>query len=296
MAALINRLLTAFGIGSIALSTLANPAFAGDPFRSQNPKNIGDQTEAAFKALFKEGNYPKAKTLVAQAAAKESDEPLLHVLEAALAFNEDNLNLFADAASKTSKTANKLMASDELRGNLYLAVGHFLEGAVIVKRDGLVRGAVGALGKIQEAFSKLDAAEKIDPQDPELNLIKGNIDLTLAVSIQLPLSDSTKAIQRLEGSAAPRYIADRSLAWGYRDLKEPNKAMAAVDRALALSAGNPELQYLKAQILVKQKDDKTAVTWFEKALTKRDQLPSKLVAQIERERNGAQARAGVALN
>ncbi len=186
--------------------------------------------------------------------------------------------------------ADKLMARDALRGNLSRPSATS-QGAVIVKRDGLVRGAVGALSKIQDAFSRLDAAEKIDPQDPEFNLIKGNIDLMLAVNIQLPLSDSAKAIERLEASASPRYIADRSLAWGYRDMKEPDKAMMAVDRALQLSAENPELKYLKAQILVKKQDDRAAVEWFDKALTKRDQLPSKLAAQIEQERNRAEARA-----
>lgn len=290
MAAFVKRLLTTFGISTVVLGTFINPAFAGDPFRSQNPKDIGDQTEAAFKALFKEGDYPKAKALLSQAVVQESDEPLVHVLQAAVAFNDEDLDRFKAAATATRETANQLMARDELRGNLYLAVGDFLEGAVIVKRDGLVRGAVGALSKIQDAFSRLDAAEKIDPQDPEFNLIKGNIDLMLAVNIQLPLSDSSKAIERLEASASPRYIADRSLAWGYRDMKQPDKAMMAVDRALQLSAENPELQYLKAQILVKQQNDQAALEWFDKALTKRDQLPAKLVAQIEQERRRTAAR------
>jgi tetratricopeptide (TPR) repeat protein len=158
-----------------------------------------------------------------------------------------------------------------------------------------VRGAVGALSKVQEAFKNLDAAEKIDAQDPELNLIKGNIDLMLAVNVKMPLSDSDKAIARLQGIAAPRYIADRSLAWGFRDLKKLDQALSAIDSALKLSPNNPELQYLKAQIFVhKDNDDKSALPWFDKALAQKNQLPAKLVEQITRERTRAQERIAAA--
>ncbi|MBE9030268.1 hypothetical protein IQ266_11050 [filamentous cyanobacterium LEGE 11480] len=302
MAGFATRLLTTFGISAIALSSLANPAFAGDPFRANNPKPIGDQTEAAFKALFQDGDYNKAKDLVKKAESQEADEPLLHALKASLAFNDGDAATFSTAATTTRETADKLMAKDKLRGNLYLAVGNFLEGAAIVKKDGIVRGAVSALGKVQAAFKNLDAAEKIDAQDPELNLIKGNIDLMLAVNVKLPLSDSGKAIKRLEGAAAPRYIADRSLAWGYRDLKDLDKAMGFVDKALQQNADNPDFQYLKAQIFVqrgqvakKAKNFKlaateyqTAMDWFAKALEQREQLPEALANQIYRESRGAE--------
>lgn len=302
MAALVTRILTTFGVGAIALGGMANPAFAGDPFRSNNPKDIGDKTEAAFKALFQEGNYTKAKELVGKAESSEKDEPLLHALKAALAFNDNELSTFQTAATTTRETAEELMQKDKLRGNLYLAVGNFLEGAAIVKRDGLVRGTVGALGKVQAAFRNLDAAEKIDAADPELNLIKGNIDLMLAVNVKLPLSNSDKAIERLTGTASPRYIADRSLAWGYRDLKDLDKAMSYVDKALETGKGNPDLQYLKGQIFVqrgkvakKNQDYKTAVKeyqaamdWFAKALDQKKQLPTVLAGQIQRESRGAE--------
>jgi tetratricopeptide (TPR) repeat protein len=294
MAAFSTRLMITLGVSAIGLSAIPNPAFAGDPFRSTSPKAIGNQTEAAFKALFQDGNYTKAKDLVKQAEAKEANEPLVYALKAVLAFNDDDAATFSSSATATREKANQLLSSDPMRGNLYLAVGNFLEGAAIVKKDGLARGAVGALGKVQEAFKTLDAAEKIDAQDPELNLIKGNIDLMLAVNVKMPLSDSDKAIARLTGSAAPRYIADRSLAWGYRDLKQPDKALSAIDSALKLGANNPELQYLKAQIFVRKQDDKTSLTWFDKALAQRRQLPNKLVEQISRERTRAQERIAAA--
>ncbi|WP_416676306.1 hypothetical protein [Egbenema bharatensis] len=61
------------GTMTIALGVLANPAFAGDPFRVNNPRTIGNQTEAAFKSMFEQGNYVEAAALLQQA---ESDEPL----------------------------------------------------------------------------------------------------------------------------------------------------------------------------------------------------------------------------
>jgi tetratricopeptide (TPR) repeat protein len=294
MAAFATRLMITLGVSAIGLSAIARPAFAGDPFRSSSPKAIGNQTEAAFKALFKDGNYTKAKDLVKQAEAQEASEPLVYAMKAVLAFNDDDAATFSSSATTTREKATQLVSTDPMRGNLYTAVGNFLEGAAIVKKDGLVRGAVGALSKVQEAFKNLDAAEKIDAQDPELNLIKGNIDLMLAVNVKMPLSDSNKAIARLQGSAAPRYIADRSLAWGFRDLKQPDKALSAIDSALKLSPNNPELQYLKAQIFVRNQDDKSALPWFDKALAQKNQLPAKLVEQITRERARAQERTAAA--
>jgi tetratricopeptide (TPR) repeat protein len=290
MAAFATRLMITLGVSAIGLSAMTAPAYAGDPFRSSSPKAIGNQTEAAFKALFQDGNYTKAKTLVQQAEAKEASEPLVYAMKAVLAFNDDDAATFSSSATTTREKATQLVSSDPMRGNLYTAVGNFLEGAAIVKKDGLVRGAVGALSKVQEAFKSLDAAEKIDAQDPELNLIKGNIDLMLAVNVKMPLSDADKAIARLQSDAAPRYIADRSLAWGYRDLKQSEKALGAIDSALKLSPNNPELQYLKAQILVRKNDDKAALPWFDQALAQSKQLPTKLVEQITRERTRAQER------
>lgn len=271
------------GLTTIGLTLFSGTAFAKDPFRTSNAKPIGDKTEAAFNAIFKEGNYTKADKLIKEAESAEGSEPLVHGLKAILAFNNKDLNGFKAAATSTREKAEQLVNSDKLRGNIYLAVGNFLEGAAIVQEQGLVRGAAGALGKVETAFKKLDEAEKIDAKDPELNLLKGNIDLMLAVNVKLPLSDPEKAIARLEGTAAPRYIADRSLAWGYRDMKQQDKAMKAIDRALSDAPKNPELQYLKAQIFVRQENRKASLEWFQKALEQKAQLPTNLYEQIARE-------------
>lgn len=273
----------------ITLAT-ALPSFAKDPFRTSSAKPIGDRTEAVFNALFKEGDHTKAAGLVADAERNEANEPLLHALKAAIAYNNQDSTTFKASALRTRETAEALVKSDSLRGNTYIAVGNFLESAAILQEKGVVRGTPAALGKLQEAFSKLDAAEKIDAQDPELALLKGTMDLMLAVNINLPFSDAEKAIKRLEGSAAPRYIADRNLAWGYRDMKKQDQALSAIDRAIASTPNNPELEYLKAQILVRQGKNAEALNQFDIALKRKNQLPQVLRDQIQRERDRTEKR------
>lgn len=276
------------GVSAIAFSLWAHPILAGDPFRANSPRPIGDATEAAFQALFKEGNYKEAaERYLPQATSQEPNEPLIYAMKASLAYtdwqgNKDKeaLNALKSYTSKTLETAERLIATDPLRGNLYAAVSHALEAAAIVGEDGTMKGAPKALSKLQEVYGKLDEAEKIDPNDPELNLLKGWMDLLIAVN--LPFSNPEQAIERLK-KASPAYLANRGMAVGYRDLKQYDKALQYVDIALQETPDNPELQYLKAQILVGQDRNQQAKEYFQKALEKSDRLPKDLVAQIVRE-------------
>jgi tetratricopeptide (TPR) repeat protein len=275
----------------VAASLWAMPVLAKDPFRTTNARPISDRTEAAFKAYFEQGNYKTARTYLEQA---EPNEPLALAMRASLAYLDwdgerdkqkkpELLERFRASGMQTREAAQKLMATDPLRGNLYTAVGYFFEGAYAITKDGTVKGTPQALNALQQVFKYLDAAEKVSPNDPELNLVKGYIDLFTALN--LPFSSPNDAIDRLEKYAAPRYLADRGMALGYRDLNELPKALAAVNRALQQTPDNPELNYLKAQILVKQGNNREGITYFEKALTKQDQLPAGLVKQITRERD-----------
>lgn len=286
------------GATAIALSLWTAPSWAGDPFRTSNVHRIDDKTEAAFRAVFEQGNYTTAITNLQQVKA---DEPLAYSLNAAIAYNnwqgesdpqkkQASVNSFKSYAAQTRESADRLMKTDPLRGNLYLAVGNFMEGVHTVATEGVIRGTPQALGKIQQAFKYLDQAEKISPQDPELNLIKGYIDLLLAVNVSLPLSNPTDAIDRLEKYASPRYLADRGLALGYRDLNRLDKASQAINRAIAAAPNNPELIYLKAQILVRQGNNKESVALFQKALAQKERLPSGTVKQIQRELDRTQRR------
>ncbi|AVH72838.1 Sll0314/Alr1548 family TPR repeat-containing protein [Nostoc sp. 'Lobaria pulmonaria (5183) cyanobiont'] len=282
---------TAFA-GAIALNVWVNPSLAGDPFRNREPHQIGDQTEAAFKAIFQQGNYPVADHYLEQALSKEPNEPLVYAMKASLAYGNKDWAKLDTYSQKTLETGQKLIPSDPLRGNLYIAIGHFLEGAVVITREGTVNGVPQALSRLRQVYEYLDKAEAISANDPELNLIKGYMDLLLAVN--LPFASPDQAIRRLEQNASPGYLVDRGIALAYRDLKKYPQALEYVNRAIKTTSDNPEIYYLKAQILKqlgqKEKSQETieeAIANFDKALTKKSQLPGDLVKQIERERRSA---------
>jgi tetratricopeptide (TPR) repeat protein len=273
---------------ALAAGVLANPAWAGDPFRTTNPRNVGDQTEAAFKAMFEQGNYVTASELLQTA---EPAEPLSYALKASLAYMNEDFDAMGENARLTREKAEQLVEQDPLRGHLYTAAGLFLEGAHSFLTEGAVRSTPAVLGKLQQVFNNLSEAEKIDPNDPELNLLKGYMDLML--SVNLPFANPEDAIQRLETRAAPVYLAQRGIAIGYRDLDQQEQALTAVDRALQETPNNPELMYLKAQILRRQSDNaegeeqtqlqRQSLNFFRRAWDQRAQLPENTVEQIDRE-------------
>lgn len=288
----LKKLLSTGFAAAIVLTTLVNSAFAADPFRNKDPRNIGDNTEAAFKAIFLQGDYQSASGFLQKALTSEPNEPLAYAMRASLAYTNKDIAGLESYSKKTLETAQNLIATDPLRGNLYAAVGHFLGGAVILSRQGTVNGAPEALSKLRKVYEHLDKAEAVSADDPELNLLKGYMDLMLAVN--LPFADPSQAIQRLEKNAGPQYLVDRGIAIAYRDLKQYSQALEYADKALKATSNNPEIYYLKAQILrgKAQKDKnpqmmREAVSNFDKALTKKTQLPSDLVKQIERERRNA---------
>lgn len=269
---------------SVIFSFGNRPLLAADPFRTNNARNIGEHTEAAFKTVFLMGNYKAVNGELGLAESQEANEPLAHAMKGSLAFTEEDWETLKAYALKTLETAEVLKATDPLRGNLYLAVGHFLDGAYIYEKE----GAFGAIQKLQLVFQYFDAAESIDPNDPELNLIKGYMDLLLAVN--LPFSSPEQAIARFEQYAAPNYLVDRGLAVAYRDLKQYDKALISVDKALQIAPENPELYYLKGQILRKKgKEHKNipvleeAIVHFEQAMSKSAQLPRFIVKPLTRE-------------
>ncbi len=258
----------------VVLGVWAAPTFAADPFRTSNPRAIDENTQAAFESIFKDGNYKGAKNYLTKAEAAQSKEPLVYAMQGALAYTNGDWDTLNRYASKTMQTAQQLTSTDPLRANLYTAVGHFLEGAYDFKKN----GPVGAVTKLQKVFQALDEAKKVDPNDPELNLIAGYMDLILAVN--LPFSDPAQAIAKLEKYGSPSYLAYRGIAVGYRDLKQYDKAMGYVDRALASTPNNPEVLYLKAQILRAQDKKQESLEFFRKALEKQAQLPKESAAQI----------------
>lgn len=259
---------------TFALSLWIYPASA-DPFRSSNPHQVGDQTEQAFKVLFEQGNYRQAEELLRSA---ETNEPLAYAMKSALAYIDRDWDIMGENARLTLETAEQLVEVDPLRGHLYMAAGQFLEGAHTLSTQGTVRATPAILSKLQQVFDSLKEAEKIDPQDPELNLLKGYMDLMLAVN--LPFSNPEQAIERLQNYGAPAYLAQRGIAIAYRDLDRPDQALVAVNSALQQTPDNPELLYLKAQILRRQGSEQESLRFFRQALAKQPQLPRNLAYQI----------------
>jgi Tfp pilus assembly protein PilF len=280
----ISTVLMAFNLG-------INLSLAADPFRKNDPRPIGNQTEAAFKSMFAQGNYKQAKQYLEQAKSQEPNEPLVYALLASLAYQDEDFTSLKTYSDKTLESAKLLSTKDPLRGNLYVAVGLFLQGGHTLVTEGTFKGASKALNKLQDVLKFLDVAQKIDSQDPELNLIQGYMDLLL--SLNLPFSDSTKAINQLEKQAEPRYLAYRGIAVGYKNLGQQEQALSYTEKALSEAPNHPEVLYLKAQILAEQGKKlqaenqtttptqlKEAQEYFTKSLGQSEQLPKRLVAQI----------------
>lgn len=269
-------------ITAVTLTLVSTPAFAGDPFRDNSDHNIGPHTEEAFESFFKAGDYVGARAALELAMESEADDPLVHGMAASMAYLDEDWDTVAAEAELTRSTAEALLETDPLRGHLYSAVGIFMEGAHMMSTQGVARSTPAALAMLQQVFGHIGEAEKLDSTDPELNLVKGFMDLMLAVN--LPFSDPAEAIDRLSEYGNPGYLAYRGIALGYRDLGQFTDAMDAVDEALTSAPENPELFYLKAQLHRRQSETDESVAMFEKALEYADQLPSSLARKIYKEK------------
>lgn len=264
----------------LAISTVL-PAWAADPFRTSNPKAIGPEAQASFELMFKNGDYPTAKKrLDAALGTTEASDPLLQAMRASVAYLEKDLIGMQVYANKTRVTAQKLMNTDPLRGHIYKGVSHLIEAGHAITTQGVVSGTPAALGSVQKLLDEIRAAQEINPDDPELNLIKGYMDMLIATV--LPLADLEGALSSLRKSS-PDYLKWRGIALGYRDAKKPDQALDAVDKALAAAPNNPELNYLKGQILWMKDDLEPAKQQYRTALSKSKQLPPGLTKQINNE-------------
>lgn len=254
-------------------------AWAKDPFRTgSNQREMSAEVSAAFEAFFCSGSHVNSQDQLEAALKASPEEPVVHALLAALAYQEGNLTEFARLATETRKVATALKTTDPLRGNLYEGVGYGLEAANQVLKDGVVLGLAKALPTLDKLFASIRLAQQVDPEDPELNLVNGYMDLLLTYR--------DKALTQFL-KASPAYLAARGQALAYRDLERYPEALAAVDQAIANSCGNPELYYLKAQILANQGSYTEAVPLFDQALQASAQLPKALSDQIQMERDRA---------
>jgi tetratricopeptide (TPR) repeat protein len=269
------------GTLAVTISLASFPAFAADPFRTTNPHNIGDNTEAAFNAMFRSGDYVEARRLITQALASEPNEPMVQAMAAAIAYLDQNMPEVERRAKLTQQKARDLVETDPLRGHLYTAVGIFLEGGYVLQTQGIARGTPTALRMLQQVFSELGRAEDINRNDPELSLLKGFMDLLLAVN--LPFANPDQAIARLRNGHPP-YLSNRGIAIGLRDLGRYDEALREVNLALQAAPDNPDLIYLKAQINYMKGNSAGSIPLYEQALAYADQMPNQTVWQIRFEK------------
>jgi tetratricopeptide (TPR) repeat protein len=242
----------------------------------------GANVERAKEAMFRDGDYIKAKQYLDAALKTEPNEPLTYAMNTLYPYSSGDFEKVREYGEKTSQAAEKLMKTNPLRGNLYQGVGGAILAAYELKKAN--GGALGALNRLQKVFEFIDKANKIDPNNSELNLIKGYMDLLLAVNV--PFSDTNQAIDRLK-NAEPRYLALRGMYIGYRDLKQYDLANNAIDAARKLAPNNPELTYYKAQILnirgrelKNDKELRESMELFKVAYQKRDRLLLSTISQI----------------
>ena len=257
----------------------AMPSFAADPFRTSNARAIGGETQKAFELMFREGNYVGAVKQLDVAIRTEASEPLLFALRASTLYTKEDYLGMQVAGKRVRKNAEALKGKDNLRAYLYIAVSDLIEAGYIVKTDGL-SSAARALPLVQNVFDNIKKAQDINPNDPELNLIKGYIDMLIA-SV-LPLSDLETALASLRQYAAPDYLKWRGIALAYRDARKPELALDAVNKAIAAAPNNPELNYLKGQILWMQGGSSVPIAkkQFEVALSKSKQMNPSLLAEV----------------
>jgi tetratricopeptide (TPR) repeat protein len=256
----------------------SNMAYPPGGVKAKQLSNV----ERAKEAMFRDGDYIKAKQYLDAALKTEPNEPLTYAMNTLYPFSSGDFEKVKDYGEKTTKAAEKLMKTNPLRGNLYQGVGGAILAAYELKKaDG---GALGALSRLQKVFEFMDKANKIDPNNSELNLIKGYMDLLLAVNV--PFSDTSQAIDRLK-NAEPRYLALRGMYIGHRDLKQYDLAIKDIDAALKIAPQNAELIYYKAQILnirgreLKNDNElRESMELFKVAYQKRDRLLLSTISQI----------------
>jgi tetratricopeptide (TPR) repeat protein len=262
----------------LTLLPLIQPVWAGDPFRPNDPHEVSDTSEQIFYAMFRDGNYVEARKYLDNADFNAYADPLFHALGAAFDYLDQNWEGLLAKSQLTKQAANDLADSDPLRSNLYEAVGLFLEGAYILQTEGIAQGTPKALSRLQQVFDLMDAAAAIAPDDPELNLLKGYMDLLL--SVNLPFANPERAIAQLQSYGYPPYVSYRGIALGYRDLDRNGEALEAVNVAISEAPNNPDLLYLKAQILQRLERNAESLEFFNQALTYADQLPPETLKQI----------------
>jgi tetratricopeptide (TPR) repeat protein len=267
---------TVQGLAVLPLAMLfcAQLAWAADPFRvGVKARPMGPSLQSAFEDFFRYGKYQSSTQKLTKAQAENPNEPLVYTLQAATAYQNQQKDVFLTTLPKIRAASKLIAAKDSARSHLYLGVAQGLEGYFL--KDS-VTDLPKTLTYASSMLLEIDKAHQLAPNDPEVNLFVGFINMVLG--------KHDEALKNFS-KAGPPYLALRGQALVYRDTNDYAKAQMAVDQAIAIAPQNPELLYLKAQILSRQKNPTEAIRFFDQAIKLGDQLPPETLKQINKERN-----------
>ncbi len=262
-----------YGAMSLAMLLCASSALAADPFRvGVKARPIGPSLQSAFEDFFRYGRYQSSSEKLTKAEAENPNEPLVYTLQAATAYQNRQKEAFLTTLPKIRAASKRMATKDSARSHLYQGIAQGLEGYFL--KDS-VTDLPKTLTYASSMLLEIDKAHRLSPNDPEINLFVGFVNMVL--------SKHDEALKNFQ-KAGPPYLALRGQALVYRDTNDYANAQVAVDKAIAIAPQNPELLYLKAQILVKQKNPTEAVKFFDQALKLGTQLPESTIKQIKKER------------
>jgi tetratricopeptide (TPR) repeat protein len=236
---------------------------------------MGPMLESAFEDFFRTGEFQKASQKLNKAQTENPNEPLVYTLQAALAYQNGQRDKMLEMTQKTRDVAQSIESKDSGRSHLYRGIAQGLEGSSYYLKDGLF-GIPRALTYVTSMFLELNRARQLAPNDPEVNLFVGYIDLLLSKH-----DDALKEFRK----AGPSYLSLRGQALVLRDTKAYPQAQAMAEKALVAAPRNAELHYLRAQTLALQNKPEEALIAFDKSLELGKQLPASTRIQIARERD-----------
>lgn len=263
-----------YGAMPLAILLCANSALAADPFRvGVKARPIGLSLQSAFEDFFRYGKYQSSSEKLTKAETENPNEPLVYTLQAATAYQNRQKEAFLTTLPKIRAASKRMATKDAARSHLYQGIAQGLEGYFL--KDS-VTDLPKTLTYASSMLLEIDKAHQLSPNDPEINLFVGFVNMVL--------SKHDEALKNFQ-KAGPPYLALRGQALVYRDTNDYANAQIAVDKAIAIAPQNPELLYLKAQILVKQKNPTEAVKFFDQALKLGTQLPEGTIKQIKKERS-----------
>ncbi len=258
----------------LAILLCANSASAADPFRvGIKARPIGSSLQSVFEDFFRYGRYQSSNQKLTMAQAENPNEPLVYTLLAATAYQNQQKGVFLTTLPKIRAASKAIAVKDVARSHLYQGIAQGLEGYFL--KDS-VTDLPKTLTYASSMLLEIDKAHQLSPNDPEINLFVGFINMVLGKRDEA-LSNFQKA--------GPPYLALRGQALVYRDTQDYANAQVAVDKAIATAPKNPELFYLKAQILSLQKKPTEAVKFFDRAIKLGNELPEGTLKQINKERS-----------